>query len=84
MLERMQLLYALEKQMREDRLNWEEKTKLRQEESVPVLLELKEWMTQQLPQVIPRGGRLKFHSVKHSLLLTTLGRAERVCIAWTN
>lgn len=54
-LERMQLLYALEKQMREESLDWEEKTKLRQEESVPVLLELKEWMTQQLPLVIPKS-----------------------------
>lgn len=54
-LERMQLLYVLEKQMREDGLNWEEKTKLRQEKSVPVLLELKDWMTQQLPLVIPKS-----------------------------
>jgi transposase len=53
-LERMQLLYALEKQMREEGLDWEEKTKLRQEKSVPVLLELKDWMTQQLPLVIPK------------------------------
>jgi transposase len=54
-LERMQLLYALEKQMREEGLNWEERTKLRQEKSIPVLLELKEWMTQQLPLVIPKS-----------------------------
>jgi transposase len=54
-LERMQLLYAFEKQMREEGLDWEEKTKLRQEKSVPVLLELKEWMTQQLPLVIPKS-----------------------------
>jgi transposase len=51
----MQLLYAFEKQMREEGLDWEEKTKLRQEKSVPVLLELKEWMTQQLPLVIPKS-----------------------------
>ncbi|MFC6194115.1 IS66 family transposase [Dyadobacter subterraneus] len=54
-LERMQLLYVLEKQMREEGLNWEEKTKLRQEKSIPVLLGLKEWMTQQLPLVIPKS-----------------------------
>lgn len=54
-LERMQVLYALEQQMREEKLNWEEKTKLRQEKSSPVLLELKEWMTQQLPLVIPKS-----------------------------
>jgi transposase len=54
-LERMQVLYALEQQMREQQLDWEQKTKLRQEKSVPVLLELKEWMTQQLPLVIPKS-----------------------------
>jgi transposase len=54
-LERMQVLYAIEKQMREENLDWEEKTKLRQEKSAPVLLELKEWMTQQLPLVIPKS-----------------------------
>jgi transposase len=54
-LERMQVLYALEQQMRDEQLDWEQKTKLRQEKSVPVLLELKEWMTQQLPLVIPKS-----------------------------
>jgi transposase len=44
-LERMQVLYALEQQMREEKLDWEEKTKLRQDKSVPILLELKDWMT---------------------------------------
>jgi hypothetical protein len=41
--------------MREQQLDCEEKTKLRQEKSAPVLLELKEWMTQQLPLVIPKS-----------------------------
>ncbi|WP_291039543.1 IS66 family transposase [Dyadobacter sp. 50-39] len=54
-LERMQVLYALEQRMRDQQLDWEQKTKLRQEDSVPVLLELKEWMTQQLPLVIPKS-----------------------------
>lgn len=54
-LERMQILYALEQQMRDEQLDWEQKTKLRQEKSVPVLLELKEWMTQQFPLVIPKS-----------------------------
>ncbi|MBE9466599.1 transposase [Dyadobacter sp. UP-52] len=51
----MQVLYALEQQMREQQLDWEEKTKLRQEKSAPILLELKVWMTQQLPLVIPKS-----------------------------
>jgi transposase len=54
-LERMRLLYVLEKQMREEGVDWEERTKLRQEKSVPVLLELKEWMSQQLPLIIPKS-----------------------------
>lgn len=63
-LERMQVLYTLEQQMREEKLDWEEKTKLRQEKSVPILLELKQWMPQQLPLVIPHGGRQKVRSVR--------------------
>ena len=55
MLDRMQIRNALKQQMREENLDWEEKTKLRQEKSASVLLELKEWMTQQLPLVIPKS-----------------------------
>lgn len=40
-LERMQLLYVLKKQKGEEGLNWEEKTKLRSEKSIPVPLGLK-------------------------------------------
>jgi transposase len=54
-LEKMQVLYALEQQMRDEGNNWEERTKLRQAKATPVLEELKEWMLQQLPQVLPKS-----------------------------
>lgn len=52
-LEKMQLLYALEKEMRDKQLPWEERTALRQEKAVPILKELEVWMSGQLPQVRP-------------------------------
>lgn len=49
----IQVLYALEKQMRDDQAPWEERTKSRQEKAVPVLRGLKEWMMEQLPLTAP-------------------------------
>lgn len=54
-LERMQVLYALEQQMRDNGSNWKERTSLRQEKATPVLEELKKWMLEQLPQVLPKS-----------------------------
>jgi transposase len=39
-LEQMQKLYFLEEQMRSEKLNWQERTQLRQEKAVPILEEL--------------------------------------------
>ncbi|CAN5765210.1 IS66-like element ISBthe5 family transposase [soil metagenome] len=55
MLGRMQQLYALEQQMRDTGSDWEERTRVRQEKAAPVLAELKEWMLDQLPQVLPKS-----------------------------
>jgi len=52
-LERMQVLYLLEQQMRDQGLEWEQRTVLRQEKAVPVLEELGQWMDEQLMQVRP-------------------------------
>lgn len=52
-LERMQLLYVLEQEMREEQLSWEERTAKRQEKAVPVLQELKAWMKAQLVEARP-------------------------------
>jgi len=52
-LKRMQFLYVLEQEMREEQLSWEERTAKRQEKAVPVLQELKAWMKAQLVEVRP-------------------------------
>ncbi len=52
-LERMQILYALEQEMHERKLSWEERTAERQEKAIPVLKEIGDWMTEQLVQVRP-------------------------------
>ena len=52
-LERIQLLYALEQDMRENQLSWEERTVLRLEKATPVLEELKNWMDEQVNLVRP-------------------------------
>jgi len=54
-LERMQVLYVLEQQMRDQGLDWEQRTVLRQEKAVPVLEELGTWMDGQMMQVRPSG-----------------------------
>lgn len=54
-LERMQQLYILEEEMRQQHLDWESKTRLRQEKAVPILFELKHWMSEQLPLVMPKS-----------------------------
>lgn len=56
-LGRMQVLYALEQEMRDKQLPWEEREKLRQEKSSPILKELKDWMIKQLqlPGTLPKS-----------------------------
>ncbi len=46
-------LYALERRMEDEGLDKEEVLKLRQEQAVPVLKTLKEWMLKELPKVLP-------------------------------
>jgi transposase len=52
-LEQMQKLYALEKQMRDQKSNWQERTQLRQEKAVPILEKLEKWMDAEILQVRP-------------------------------
>lgn len=58
-LEQMQILYALEEQMIQQTLSWEERTELRQEKALPVLKELEKWMDAQLLQVRPTSPLCK-------------------------
>jgi transposase len=52
-LERMQVLYALEQAMRDRQTSWGERAVLRQKEAGPVLKELKEWLLEQYPATEP-------------------------------
>lgn len=52
-LERMQVLYALEQQMRDEGMDWEERTLLRQEKAVPALEELGKWLKKEIKLVTP-------------------------------
>jgi transposase len=54
-LEKMHKLYAIEGRMRDNENTWEERTKIRQEEALPILEDLKKWMLVQLPQVLPKS-----------------------------
>lgn len=54
-LGRMQVLYALEQEMRDNQVSWEKRTRLRQEKASPVLKELKDWMTGQFPRTLPKS-----------------------------
>ena len=52
-LAKMQLLYKLEQQMKDEQLTWEQRTQRRQQQALVVLEELRAWMQEQLPQVLP-------------------------------
>ena len=54
-LEKMQVLYKLESEMREAGHSWEERTRQRQEKSVPVLEELEAWMKEHAASVPPKN-----------------------------
>lgn len=52
-LGRMQVLYALEQQMRDGGMTWEERTLLRQEKAVPILEELGKWLDKEILVTAP-------------------------------
>jgi transposase len=49
----MQILFALEQDMRDNKLSWQERTVLRQQRAAPVLERLEEWMREHVAQVRP-------------------------------
>lgn len=55
-LERIQQLYGIEHQAKQQGLNAEQRLSLRQHEAVPVLQHLGEWMNQQYLQVTPKSA----------------------------
>ena len=48
-----QKLYAIERKIKEEQLSHEEILTLRQDQAVPILKELKDWMIQEYPNVLP-------------------------------
>jgi transposase len=65
-LRKFQQLYDVERKAREEELSYEERRKLRQEESVPVLTELEQWLKKELPEVLPGSsiGKAIAYSLK--------------------
>ena len=55
-LKKIQELYEVERNAREQALTFEERKELRQKESIPVLAELEAWMRDQLTQVLPKSA----------------------------
>jgi transposase len=55
-LERMQQLYLIEREARENGLSFELRKELRVKQSLPVLKELEKWMKEQLPDVLPKSS----------------------------
>jgi transposase len=50
---KMRVLYALEQEMRDNQLSWEERTLLRMEKATPVLDEIEKWMKENVSTVRP-------------------------------
>lgn len=55
-LKKIQELYDVEREAREQELTFEERKELRQKVSVPILNELETWMRDQLTQVLPKSA----------------------------
>lgn len=54
-LELMSILYKLEQDIRDEGLTWEQRTQRRQQEAVPVLDKLREWMEEHIQKVLPKS-----------------------------
>ena len=76
-LEKMQLLYAVERRIKEEQLQPDQILKLRQSESVPVLKELKEWMLIEVNKVLPR-------SPIGQAIAYSLARWDKLCVYTTH
>lgn len=76
-LEKMQLLYAVERRIKEEQLLPDQILELRRCESVPVLNYLKEWMLKEAANVLPR-------SPIGQAIAYSLTRWDKLCIYTTN
>lgn len=55
MLQQVQQLYKVERYAREEQLSYQQRFELRQEKSVPVLKDIKEWLQQEMVKVLPKS-----------------------------
>ena len=55
-MKKIQELYEIEREAREQRLTFEQRKELRQKESIPILVELESWMRDHLTQVLPKSA----------------------------
>lgn len=55
-MKKIQELYSIERNAREQDLSFDERKKLRQKESLPILSELENWMRNQLSEVLPKSS----------------------------
>jgi len=55
-LEQIQQLYAIERQCREGQMDFDQIKEVRQLKAAPILENMKGWMTDQYPQVLPKSG----------------------------
>ena len=76
-LEKMQILYAVERRIKEKHLEADEIVALRQSESVPVLKELQEWMLREAGNVLPKSPIGK--AIAYSLT-----RWDKLCVYTSN
>lgn len=76
-LEKMQLLYAVERRIKEAHLEPDQILQLRQSASVPVLKELKEWMLTEASNVLPK-------SPIGQAIAYSLARWDKLCAYTTN
>ena len=62
-LSQIALLYGVERKARESKLTWDDRSKLRDKESKPILQKLKGWMFENYPAVLPKsaiGGAIQY------------------------
>lgn len=55
MMEQIQLLYAVERKAKQEQMSFDERLKLRQKESWPILETIKQWITKNTPSVTPKS-----------------------------
>jgi len=60
-LSKVQILYQIEQRCRDEDLNYEQRLKLRQQQAIPILKKLKEWLVEQVnkPDLLPKSKLYK-------------------------